>query len=347
MSHNTTGPRALSILAGVGLLGATAHLTILGLGGYSEPHTYLVIAMAVAVAIGGLTVSRALSDKRYTLALCIAVGLLSGEGYGLISTGERVIVEREAKQAPIIAAQKAHDDAKTALKDARTAKSKLDERVITDAAKKDCVKNCRALLEQQVNAATAAITKAEQQLADAPAPDASATPLADRTGIASWKIDLFTALLAALCGNLLGAAMIAAGAHSSLGAGDTRSARRPPAPEVKERPRIIVSDDPAPRPELTTVRHSEAVNGSDSAKVVNLFEAGSKPFRTVRVAKDAALADLNRRLAAGERFGSQDELKTRYGVAKSTMSNWLGDWEAAGLIPSRQQAGRCKMVAAR
>ncbi|MBK9080214.1 MAG: hypothetical protein IPL91_14490 [Hyphomicrobium sp.] len=243
MSHDTiraggaqgNGPRALSILAGVGLLSATAHLTILGLGGYSEPHTYLVIAMAIATAIGGLTVSHTLSDKRYVVAFCIVVGLIAGEGFGLVTTGERVIAERDAKQAPIRAAQKAHDDAKAALKDARTAKANLDERVVTEAAKKNCVKNCRALLEQQVATAVADIANAERNLADAPAPDASASALADRTGFASWKIDIFTAILAALGGNVLGAAMIVAGAHS-IGTGDTRSARAPSALQAKPLP---------------------------------------------------------------------------------------------------------------
>lgn len=60
-----------------------------------------------------------------------------------------------------------------------------------------------------------------------------------------------------------------------------------------------------------------------------------------RCTKQEAAADLVTHLALGERFGSQNELKKRYGVAKSTMS----DWEANGLIPGCSQSGRCKQIA--
>lgn len=73
---------------------------------------------------------------------------------------------------------------------------------------------------------------------------------------------------------------------------------------------------------------------------------GPKPGKRARTVKEAALADLQGRIASGERFESQDELKARYGVAKSTMSDWLGEWEAAGLIPPRLTVGRRKEVAA-
>ena len=61
--------------------------------------------------------------------------------------------------------------------------------------------------------------------------------------------------------------------------------------------------------------------------------------------KDEAAADLVTRLALGERFGSQDELRERYGVAKSTMSEWIREWERSGLVPARTQQGRCKALA--
>lgn len=64
-----------------------------------------------------------------------------------------------------------------------------------------------------------------------------------------------------------------------------------------------------------------------------------------RFSKQQAAADLVTRLALGERFESQDELKERYGVAKSTMSDWLKEWEADGMIPARLQSGRRKQLA--
>ena len=64
-----------------------------------------------------------------------------------------------------------------------------------------------------------------------------------------------------------------------------------------------------------------------------------------RFNKDEAAADLVTRLALGERFGSQDELCERYGRSKSTMSDWLSEWEGNGLIPARLQTGRRKSLA--
>jgi len=64
-----------------------------------------------------------------------------------------------------------------------------------------------------------------------------------------------------------------------------------------------------------------------------------------RFTKEEAAADLVTRLALGERFGSQNELCERYGRSKSTVSDWLSDWEANGLIPARSQSGRCKQIA--
>lgn len=72
---------------------------------------------------------------------------------------------------------------------------------------------------------------------------------------------------------------------------------------------------------------------------------GPKPNGS-RFTKEEAAADLVTRLALGERFGSQDEMRERYGVAKSTMSDWLKEWEAGGLIPARTQQGRCKSLIA-
>jgi len=73
---------------------------------------------------------------------------------------------------------------------------------------------------------------------------------------------------------------------------------------------------------------------------------GKRPNRPGRggYTKDEAAADLVTRLALGERFGSQDELRERYGVAKSTMSEWIREWEADGIIPARTVRGRCKAL---
>ena len=61
--------------------------------------------------------------------------------------------------------------------------------------------------------------------------------------------------------------------------------------------------------------------------------------------KGEVLAALLTDLALGRTVGQSDVIE-RYGVARSTASDWLSEWEAAGLIPARRTVGRCKVVAA-
>lgn len=62
-----------------------------------------------------------------------------------------------------------------------------------------------------------------------------------------------------------------------------------------------------------------------------------------RQRQDKVLAFLMTELAAGRTVG-QSELIGQFGVARSTLSDWLSDWEADGLIPTRRTVGRTKVV---
>ncbi len=70
-----------------------------------------------------------------------------------------------------------------------------------------------------------------------------------------------------------------------------------------------------------------------SAAVIRLPDAKASALRMVRA-----------ELSAGRTFPSQAELCRTFGVPRSTMSDWLGEWEAAGDIPRRRTVGRCKAV---
>ncbi len=61
--------------------------------------------------------------------------------------------------------------------------------------------------------------------------------------------------------------------------------------------------------------------------------------------REAVLGELLTDLALGRSFASQTELCARHGVARSTMSDWLTEWERAGLIPERRTVGRTKALA--
>jgi hypothetical protein len=72
------------------------------------------------------------------------------------------------------------------------------------------------------------------------------------------------------------------------------------------------------------------------------------PSNVIRLpdAKSAALARIRTDLADGRTFPSQADLCRTFGVPRSTMSDWLTEWEGAGQIPARRIVGRCKEVGA-
>ena len=239
--------RSLALIAGLALVGAAAHVNILACGGYTQPTAIITLALAIGVAVGSVAIGNAAQNKRRTLAVFIAIGLLCGEGYALIATGERTISARDASVAPITAAVETRKLAEARvvaaelalasvaatsprLESAIAAKAAAETRAMDDASKKSCAANCRALLEaatataaREVDAARDEIAgfrlKAELRLAEARAAVIalpayrSASPLADRLGIAAWALDLLAAGLLSIGVNGLGAALIALSAH--------------------------------------------------------------------------------------------------------------------------------------
>jgi hypothetical protein len=60
--------------------------------------------------------------------------------------------------------------------------------------------------------------------------------------------------------------------------------------------------------------------------------------------REEVLAAINTELALGRKFPRQSDLCDKFNVARSTMSDWLGDAEREGLIPARVKTGRCKSL---
>lgn len=239
--------RKLAILVGLGIIAAATHVIVLSTGGYQNAHAPLAIAIASGVAIGSICIGMAFRERRYALAGCIALCLIAGEAFTMMATAERVVISREAAAEPArllavqrAAAQKRLDEAKASLPGDMSARMvaaqasivRAETAVATEASKRGCASNCRALLNKALDdaktemaAARAALDQAkrdaqreidaaEMALASVPAPK-SETPLADKLGLEGWTLDLLAAALASLAANGLGAALLAFGAHGA------------------------------------------------------------------------------------------------------------------------------------
>lgn len=82
------------------------------------------------------------------------------------------------------------------------------------------------------------------------------------------------------------------------------------------------------------------------AAPVEVAEVEPEPVALGQKSKRECLADLLTITALGQEIPSQEHLRQRWGMAhKGTVSKWLAEWEAQGLI-TRTPAHRCKTVSA-
>lgn len=86
-----------------------------------------------------------------------------------------------------------------------------------------------------------------------------------------------------------------------------------------------------------------------TASVAQVDDNRPPPAGGVSLTRDEAISQMIRMLERGETWSSQEELRTRLGMApsgKGTLSNWLQYGEKSGQIPRRVQVGRKKAVEA-
>jgi hypothetical protein len=250
------------MVAGALLLAAVAHVNVIAAGGYGMPQSWVTLAITFGVACAAICSGMAWSAGRRQLAIGIVISIVAGESYGLIATAERLIVSREAAQAPLREGQREHAKAvqrvETAqhavantpttskrLEEAKKVKAEADQAVIDKSAERGCRENCRQLLQAQVDAAVAEVTsalaaldaakvKAEGELtaarsalANIKAPQ-SATPLADRIGVSAWIIDLLQSALGSIAANGLACCLLLFGAHYPVHRVEIVTPRRAP-----------------------------------------------------------------------------------------------------------------------
>lgn len=370
--------RTVAMIVGAVILAAITDANIIAAGGYDHQGALLMAAQGLGVFVACLVVGSAWQSAP-VIAVLLGLSLLAGEAYNYGTIGERTVTARDAAQsvptaaaeaikratanvekaerAPVASArltlaQKAHDQAK--------------DDVSREAANVACKKECQrkqaladaasaevrfALAEAEIMRATA-ISTAKAELAALP-PAQSATPLADRTGVAAWRLDLLFAGLATFSVNGLAMFLVAFAAHGGATMQETV-----PTVATEFRPLITVADEPAIGANHPANDDTDLAGVSDFelARVAALFKAdiepkgptgpggGGKVIRPRRWQRDDIRADLTARLERGERWPSQRAMASAYGVPASTLCEWFGQWAREGDVIKRTQVGRRKAV---
>ena len=225
----------LLLVIGGTILAATTNATITTSGGYLASQALIVAALSGGVFAGAYAIGSGRVAARFSIAIIAA--LVSGEIYNLAATAERTIVVREAAAAPLKDLAAKRSEALKRLDDLEhgaphSAKLDLaranlaDAKAAVEAEAKDirCGKQCQrkqGLADDAARAVelaipgaeadrTKAIEAAKAELAANPLP-ASATPLADRLGVAPWIVDLAMSGLLSIGANGLAGVLIALG----------------------------------------------------------------------------------------------------------------------------------------
>ena len=181
--------KACVMAAGASVVAAATHANVDHAGGYGSPDAPLIIALAVLLSIG--MAFAGLAGHRLS-AVLLGICILSGEAYWVLTNAEREVARRELQEAPTREARDARMKAEQRVADALVGVAAAAAAVTSEAAKKDCLKNCAALLTASQTTAQNELAAARNALTDTP-PAASISPLPDRLGIASWLWDLVMA----------------------------------------------------------------------------------------------------------------------------------------------------------
>lgn len=117
--------RTLAVNCGLLILAAVAHATIVATGGYWTPQSYVTMAVAAGIGMAGILSGMVWSAGRRSLAVWLVVVIAAGEAFGFISTAERLIVSREAAQAPLRAAEQNRTKAIERVRNTQAALNRL------------------------------------------------------------------------------------------------------------------------------------------------------------------------------------------------------------------------------
>ncbi len=189
--------RVLVTVAGLGVIAATTHANVMHASGYGSGDAPLIIAVAFLLTIGMGYVGVAVADGSRLMPAVLFLCILAGEAYWVGTNAQREFENRAAAAAPFLEAVTRHNAAQTRLDKAEAAKTRADNAAVSEAAKRDCLKNCAAILQGSQDKAQEEVTAARLALAAAPLPP-EISPLAIKLHFEPWAWDLMMAVLRSL-----------------------------------------------------------------------------------------------------------------------------------------------------
>ncbi len=344
----TTGLRCIAGVAGLVFLSGTAVLIfsdVLNGAAITEKHYIAAVIIAGTMLVGQLS-HEAWRNKKRPCSITFALLFAVGTALVVVSSAGRQGETLALTQAQADAAEAARTDARLGL---RRAQAMLAE--AQAALGRECKtgrgKRCDGI-QRTIDVYDAA-ARGEQAKLDQIGPAKVVAP--DEENLAEVISTISTAskervkAAAVLVKPFLISLFLEFGAIVSFGfafRGEKAMLQVVEGKRAEATELAHVSD--AELMELTRIFGSNQ-SDSSSSNWPNSPNRSKNPSRSTRFSKEEVLHCLLTQLEMGERFGSQDDMREQFGIPKSTLSNWLSEWEGSGVIPVRRQVGRCKALA--
>ena len=207
--------RGLAIIAGITAIAAGAALNVTHLvdGGQPlfSPMTGAILALALAAIAAALVAGEAWRSGRRTLASCLVLSLVAGEGFGLIMGAERLLSAREERQRAASEVNTARWIATVRVESASTTLAATEAAILTEARRGGCKTACQAL-QAEADRARERLEAANTALQSAPA-EKNRALLATTLGLPPALLEIVPALLFSTALNGLAYTLLAFGAH--------------------------------------------------------------------------------------------------------------------------------------
>ena len=210
--------RGLAIIAGVAAIAAAASLNVTHLveGGQPlwSPITGAVLALALGAVAAALVAGEAWRSGRRTLAWCLVLSVVAGEGFGLVMGAERLLSAREERQRVAAATNTARWTATVRFESANAALAAAEAATLKEAGRGGCKGACQAL-QAEADRARERLETASSVLVATPAEKNKAL-LATTLGLPPAAVEIVPALLFSVALNGLAFTLLAFGAHMPM-----------------------------------------------------------------------------------------------------------------------------------